>query len=241
MVPGGSVPPEASSPLPAAPALPNFGHSGLPERLEEAVRGGMLQLPEAGVRWESERVVVVTVTDWVAVRARAVQAMLPGSTEFRTEPLRRRLRGRDLDDLLGGLAAPMCRIEGSGHAVLAGEPHRTVTEFELAGDLLYVRESRLLAFDAGVQHQNGRLARADGDPTPIVQLAGRGWVLIETAFPLRSVQVGAEPGRAVDADRVLGWTGRLLPRATPAAAAPGGSRSFVTFTGDGTLLIELPA
>jgi tetratricopeptide (TPR) repeat protein/uncharacterized protein (AIM24 family) len=232
-----AIEPSAAEPTaPEPPPSPRPAPSRSPAELADAVA---LLLPAQGMRADGDTLVVVRVEPSAAVRLRAARLLLPQGEPFRCTALRRRSRGQELSEPLGGVTAPIGLLEGAGHAVLAAEPGRVLRALHLQDRRLYLRESRLVAFESTIHYENGRLARSDAEPLAMVQLSGCGQVLVETHAGLRSVQVGAGPAVTVEADRVLGWYGRLLPRATPPEQAPGGMPSYVGFVGEGTLLLEL--
>jgi tetratricopeptide (TPR) repeat protein len=219
----------ARSPLPPA-SIPAPLRSVSPDEYAAEVA---LALPAEGVVLQTARVALACVKQSAAVRLRGLLGTVPVGAPFRESSLERRMRGRGLGEPLGTVASPMGLLEGQGHLLVMAAEGRQLCVLHLSGQLLYLREARVVAFDGAVHYENGRLARPDGDVVPMVQLSGQGWVIVESLRVVRSVRVNAEPGVTVDADQVLGWTGRLLPR--PA------TRSLVGFVGDGTLLVELPA
>jgi len=123
---------------------------------------------------------------------------------------------------------------------LAAHPGASLVLLRLAEELLYVCESRLVAFDDSIRYESGKLARGAAVNIPMVQLSGRGNVLLERRGPVRAIRVDAERLITVEAERVLGWTGRLLPRPSMPEEVPTGSTSYVAFGGDGSLFLELP-
>ena len=174
------------------------------------------------------------------MRLHAVRALLPEDRPFRSSLLGRRSLGRTLDEPLGGIDAQLGSLEGRGHVALAAHPGANLVFLHLAEELLYVCESRLIAFDDSIRYESGRLARGAAVNIPMVQLSGRGQVLLERRGPVRSIKVEAERLITVDAERVLGWTGRLLPRPSMPEEVPSGSTNYVAFGGDGSLFLELP-
>ncbi|MFC1641212.1 tetratricopeptide repeat protein [Myxococcota bacterium] len=183
---------------------------------------------------------VVATQDAFCARLGAVRALLPADQPFRLAPAYRRWRGRPSPELLGSPSAALGVLEGSGHILLGANPGARLSCLNLAEEFLYWRESLLLGFDWGLRYESGRLVKADGVPIPIVQLAGTGHAILEFHRALVALQVDGDQGLTSEADRVLGWTGRLLSSAaqagTPAAAPPA---ALVTFSGSGVVFLEL--
>jgi hypothetical protein len=50
--------------------------------------------------------------------------------------------------------------------------------------------------------------------------------------------VRADQSLSLRALAVLGWHGRIVPRALAPSEAPAGVRGFVSFTGEGTVLLD---
>ncbi|MGC4088573.1 MAG: AIM24 family protein [Polyangiaceae bacterium] len=117
---------------------------------------------------------------------------------------------------------------------------RELTLLTLTGEFVYLREARLVAFDGLLRHENGRLPAADPGPVPMVQLSGKGVLVFEARRGLRALTVSAERSVTVRSASVLGWTGRLLGQAAPAEQALHIGAGFVSFSGDGAVLVDDP-
>jgi hypothetical protein len=199
-------------------------------------------VPPPGAR---ERIVVtgsmalVRVEVGFAVRNDALRAVQPDLAPFASSALRRRVRGRATDEPFGGATAPWSLLEGMGLAAVAAAKGRHVAALELGGEFVYLRESMLLGFDSSARYENGRLPAPPQEPAPIVivQLSGRGIVLLESDRPLRALLV-AERRVVVRSESVAGWTGRMLPQALTADESPAHSRGFVSFAGEGAVLLD---
>jgi len=117
---------------------------------------------------------------------------------------------------------------------------RTVAALELGGEFVYLREARLLGFDSSARYENGRLPAPPQEPAPIVivQLSGRGLVLVESERPLRALMVSAERRIIVRSESVAGWTGRMLAQPLTAEESPTHAHGFVSFAGEGAVLLD---
>jgi uncharacterized protein (AIM24 family) len=197
-----------------------------------------MPLPARDAIQVTEALVTVRVEPSAAVGPRSVRAVLCDTDPFKTTMLRRRLRGRDLDEAFGGPRGAMRWYAGSGHLILwAADPAR-LQALELDDQLLYLREERVVAFAGSVRYENGRFNQGEGEPVPMVQLSGRGWLVFESVGPVRVVEVRPRAGVLVEADRVAGWSGRLLPRPARPEEAPAAGQRFVRFSGEGQLWLE---
>jgi hypothetical protein len=229
-----SVPPEAN-PAPPAEEAP---HPGSPSALVAEVAVGAPDARERLVVRGSMALVRVEVG--FAIRNDALRAVQPDGTGFARTPLRRRIRGRATDEPFGGPATPWSLLEGPGMAALAAASGRTVAALELGGEFVYLREARLLGFDSSARYENGRLPAPPQEPAPIVivQLSGRGLVLVESERPLRALMVSAERRIIVRSESVAGWTGRMLAQPLTAEESPTHAHGFVSFAGEGAVLLD---
>jgi hypothetical protein len=216
--------PEYSPPVPVS-ALAAQGLLGAPEGLHVALR--------------SDGILLVRIEESFTARVDTVRAILPAGRTLNTAIVRRRARGRELEEPLGGLGAPLVSFEGNGMLALSVALPRRAIAVQLGEEFLYVREEQLLGFDASVRHENGRLATGAVDAVAMVQLSGRGAVVFEVRHGLRAVEVAPERALTVRAEDVIGWTGRMLAQPLGADQAPGSLPGFVGFSGDGTVLLDL--
>jgi uncharacterized protein (AIM24 family) len=215
---------EFNPPVPVS-ALAAQGLLGAPQGLHVALR--------------PDGVLLVRIEENFTARVDALRAVVPAGRAMNTAIVRRRARGRELEEPLGGLGAPLVSFEGNGTLVLSVPPPKRVIAVQLGEEFLYVREELLVGFDASVRHENGRLATGAVDAVAMVQLSGRGAVVFEMHRGLRAVEVAPDRALTVRAEDVIGWTGRMLAQPLGADQAPGALPGFVGFTGDGTVLLDL--
>jgi hypothetical protein len=236
---------------PAVPALtPTIPPPGAPEAqpaeftppvpVSALAAQGLLGAPEGlHVALRADGLLLVRIEENFTARVDTVRAIVPGGRPMNTTIVRRRVRGRELEEPLGGLGAPLVSFEGKGTlALCVAEPRRSIA-VQLGDEFLYVREEHLIGFDAGVRHENGRLATGAVDAVAMVQLSGRGAVVFETRHGLRAVEVAPDRPLTVRAEDVVGWTGRMLAQPLGADQAPGSLPGFIGFSGDGTVLLDL--
>jgi Flp pilus assembly protein TadD len=232
--PASQRPPPAPAPEPS----PRDATPGSPSALVAAVAVGVPDSRERLVIRGS--IAVLRVEVGFAIRNDALRAVQPEPAGFARSALRRRIRGRATDEPFGGPAAPWTLLEGTGTAVLAAGVGRSVAALELGGEFVYLREARLLGFDSSARYENGRLPAPPQEPAPIVivQLSGRGLVLVESERPLRAIVVTAERRVIVRSESVAGWTGRMLAQPLIAEDSPTHAHGFVSFSGEGAVLLD---
>jgi len=71
----------------------------------------------------------------------------------------------------------------------------------------------------------------------MVQLRGTGAAVIELAHPLATIDVTTGRPATVRREGLVGWVGRLVPRALSIGEAPCGQRGLVAFSGEGAILL----
>lgn len=209
-----------------------------PETPAELSRGTLLLFPrDLPVSVHASGLVLVQVPNGFATRLEAVRSMSFAGGQTSTV-LQRRARGRVIDEPLGGQASPLCELSGKVELVLGAQIGKRLAAIALEEDPLYLREDTLMGFESGVGWENGRLPVGDGDALPMVQLRGPGSVVASLPESVASLEVVEGRSTAVRAASVLGWVGRMVPRALVASEAPGGARGFVAFAGEGMVLVD---
>ena len=209
-----------------------------PRRPAEVTRDTLLVFPrDLPVSLHVSGVVLVQVTTGFATRIEAVRSMAYAVGQS-SNVLQRRARGRTLDEPLGGPSSPVVEIAGKVELVLAPSGGHRLWPILLEEDALYLREDTLMGFEMGVVYENGRLPVGDGDAIPMVQLRGPGVVIVSLPDHVASIEVAAGRSTSVRGGSVIGWIGRVVPRALVASEAPGGSRGFVAFAGEGMVLLD---
>jgi uncharacterized protein (AIM24 family)/DNA-binding SARP family transcriptional activator len=151
--------------------------------------------------------------------------------------LERQARGKSTGESFGGVGSPMVHIAGEAQLVLGARPGRKLSPFGLDDDMCFVREEVLLGFDGSIGYENGRLATGEGEFVAVVQLRGTGSILLEALGPVLTLEVRGNRGMSVRREVILGWFGRLVPRALATNEAPCGQRGLVSFAGEGRVLV----
>lgn len=215
------------APVPSAP----------PPAASKLTRDSIVAFPTQGsVVIHASGVALVKATQGTGFSAR-LEAVRASSTGLTMKMLERQTKGKSTGESFGGVGSPIVQVSGDGQLVLAPRAGRKISSFSLEDDMCFVREEVLLGFDGELGFENGRLATGDGEFVPIVQLRGRGPVLLEAIGEILTLEVQASRGIAVRREAILGWFGRLVPRALPTSEAPCGQRGLVSFAGEGRVLV----
>ena len=158
-------------------------------------------------------------------RAAAVVAV---SGAVKASHARRREQGRVTDARLGEGELAFVRFEGAGEITLA-EPAGVPVTLALADDILYLRLHRLVAFDAEVLWEAGRIPRT---ALEMVQFRGDGRVVMALVGHPTAIKVTVGHPVTVSAASLVGWAGRIVARGLE---IPG----FLHCEGEGVVLADL--
>ncbi len=193
---------------------------------------------DASVALHPSGVVLAQSTSSFATRLEVVRSMAL-NTGWTTAALSRRVRGKAIDEPLGGPSSPIYEVTGKGELVLGpplGRHLRPVLADD--GEPLYLREDVVSAFEIAVGYENGRLAVGDGEAISMLQLRGKGVIVASLPERVSAIEITPDRSAALRALAVLGWVGRIVPRALLPSEAPAGVRGFVSFAGEGMVLID---
>jgi uncharacterized protein (AIM24 family)/DNA-binding SARP family transcriptional activator len=172
--------------------------------------------------------------------AARLEALRVSSNALTMKLLERHVKGKPTGESFGGVGSPLVHATGDGQLVLAPRAGRKLSSFTLepgTHDMCFVREEVLLGFDGELVFENGRLATGEGEFVAVVQLRGKGAVLLEAIGEILTLEVQGSRGLSVRREVVLGWFGRLVPRALAPSEAPCGQRGLVSFAGEGRVLV----
>jgi len=176
---------------------------------------------------------IIRVADRVLTRLEGVH-VTGGDLAF--ELATRRSRGHTTDEAFDYGGVVLHAVTGRGYVIAAPGSH-TFTAVSLDDDILYLREDLVFAFEASLRWENGHVPGLRGK-LPVVQFRGDGAVVLRLARPLVRVKLPAQGMVFIDADRLAGWIGRVIPRAV--VAPPGGplGTTCIECTGEGIVLVE---
>jgi uncharacterized protein (AIM24 family) len=209
-----------------------------PRKASELARANLLVFPrDLRVARHPSGLVLVQAASGFVARIESVRS-LSYAAGYGTSPLLRRTRGRAGDEPLGGAASPITAFNGKGELVLGPAKGQRLEPIQLEDDPFYVLENALAGFEISVAYENGRLPVGDGEAFGVVQLRGPGTVILQLPEGATALEIIDARTTAVRAGSVIGWLGRLVPRALLASEAPAGARGFVAFTGEGMVLVD---
>ena len=253
-----TLPPPSLPPVPAPSlAMPSQPQQA-PQRTVTAsmpaaqlTRDSIVSFPTSGsVVIHPSGVALVRTAPATGFAAR-LESLRASSNALSMKLLERHVKGKPTGESFGGVGSPLVHATGDGQLVLAPRPGRKLSSFMLDGsgptsaharsaqddDMCFVREEVLLGFDGELVFENGRLATGEGEFVAVVQLRGRGAVVLEAIGEILTLEVHGSRGLSVRREVVLGWFGRLVPRALAPSEAPCGQRGLVSFAGEGRVLV----
>lgn len=204
-------------------------------------RQRILVFPSQGAVQHETGLLLLSTPDGFACRQGAIRGLVGAhNASLKAEPLPRVARGKQQDEPLGG-SPPLLGYSGANRLVLgpvcAG---CKLHAFLLRDELAFIREDLLLGFDSTLSYENARLAVGDGEAAMMVQFRGTGPVVLEIKGTLGALELLEGEAVTVRRELVVGWHGRLQPRAVLPSEAPAGQRGLVSFSGEGSLLVEMP-
>ena len=222
--------------LPPPPPRPS---SVPPPPVKALTRDSIVLFPASGsvvIHPSGIALVKTALATGFAARLEAVRA---SSNALTMKLLERQAKGKSTGESFGGTSSPVVHASGEGQLVLAPRHGRRLSSFTLGDedDMCFVREEVLLGFDGALAFENGRLATGEGEFVAVVQLRGKGAVLLEAIGDILTLEIQGNRGLSVRREVVLGWFGRLVPRALSASEAPCGQRGLVSFAGEGRVLV----
>ena len=176
---------------------------------------------------------VVRVTERIMTRLEGVH-ITGGDLAY--EPAMRRSRGHQTEEKFDHGGSQVHTVSGTGY-LIAIPGDREFTAVTLDDDILYLREDLVFAFEASLRWENGNVPGLRGK-LPVVQFRGDGAVALRTAKPLVRIKLPQQGVVFVEAARLAGWIGRVIPRAVLPAAGGPISGVCVECTGEGVVLLD---
>jgi uncharacterized protein (AIM24 family) len=176
---------------------------------------------------------VIRVTERVLTRLDGIHVT---GGDLAYEPAMRRSRGHLTEEPFDYGGTPLRVVTGTGY-LIALPNERSFTAVTLDDDIFYLREDLVFAFQATLRWENGNVPGLRGQ-LPVVQFRGDGAVALRSDKPLVRVKLPAQGVVFVDASRLAGWIGRVIPRAVvPPTGGPMGD-VCVECTGEGIVLVD---
>jgi uncharacterized protein (AIM24 family) len=176
---------------------------------------------------------VVRVTERMMTRLEGVHVT---GGDLAYEPAMRRSRGHQTEDKFDHGGSQVHSVTGTGYLIaLPGD--KKFTAVTLDDDILYLREDLVFAFEASLRWENGNVPGLRGK-LPVVQFRGDGAVALRTSKPLVRIKLPQQGVVFVEAARLAGWIGRVIPRAVMPAAGGPIEGVCVECTGEGVVLLD---
>lgn len=176
---------------------------------------------------------IIRVTDRVLTRLDGVHVT---GGDLAYDLAMRRSRGHQTEERFDYGGTPLHAVSGHGY-LIAAPGKRTFSAVTLDDDILYLREDLVFAFESSLRWESGNVPGLR-DKLPVVQFRGDGALCVRLARPLLRVKLPPSGVLFIDADRLAGWIGRVIPRAVvPPSGGPLGTRC-VECTGEGIVLVE---
>ena len=205
-----------------------------PKTTAEIVTTTRIAPSDVRVRLHASGLAVVNAPAGFAARLGAIRAYT-GALE--SSVLERQTRTPSPEPF-GGIGNPLLRMKVPGPVLLGPRSaHRLVPISVEDGTTLFLREDLVLAFDLSLAFENGRLTFGETDTVPVAQFRGDGAVVLELIDPIVSLEATASRPVVARREALVGWIGRLAPRAIPISEAPSGQRGLLSFSGEGTVLV----
>ncbi|MFT3692292.1 MAG: ComEC/Rec2 family competence protein [Kofleriaceae bacterium] len=177
---------------------------------------------------------VIRVTDRVLTRLDGVHAT---GGDLTYEPARRRSRGHLTDEKFDHGGSQLAVVNGTGYLIAVPDGKREFAAVMLDDDIFYLREDLIFAFESKLRWENGNVPGLRGR-LPVVQFRGDGAVALRTERTLVRVKLPPQGIVFVDASKLAGWIGRVIPRAVvPPQGGPMGD-VCVECTGEGVVLVD---
>ncbi len=225
----------AAAPSTPAPMLTSAGGTP-PQPLSELATQQLVRPDDGDAPFEIAPggALVMRVNERVMTRLDGVHIT---SGDLAYEPATRRSRGHQTEERFDYGQSPLFNVTGTGYLIAAPTTTGTFNAVVLDDDILYLREDLVFAFEGTLRWENGNVPGLR-DKLPVVQFRGDGALVLRTKRPLVRVKLPTNGVVLVDAERIAGWIGRVIPRAVvPAADGPLGTMC-VECTGEGIVLVE---
>jgi uncharacterized protein (AIM24 family) len=218
----------------AATAQPKVGGAP-PIPLSQLATAELVRPDESDAAFEVTETgsLVIRVVDRVLTRLDGVHVT---GGDLTYEPATRRSRGHQTDEPFTYGGTPLHQVHGHGYLIAVAED-RAFTAVTLDDDIFYMREDLVFAFEPSLRWENGNVPGLRGR-LPVVQFRGDGSVALRTKKPLVRVKLPPQSVAHVDATRLAGWIGRVIPRAVVPPEGGPMRGVCVECTGEGVMLVD---
>jgi uncharacterized protein (AIM24 family) len=171
-----------------------------------------------------------------------VEDLLLVTGAVKLEPELRRFRGQGTNQSFGEGGARLMRATGRGVLVVGAKEGQRFTAIDLEDEGAYFREEVVYAFEQSVTFENWLLSSEEVAGVALVNLWGKGKVLLRLEGALRAHQVRVDEPATVPLERLVGWFGNVTPRLVSLAVAESGSvvKGGAELSGEGFVLFTAP-
>jgi Tetratricopeptide repeat len=225
------------APSHAAMVLPRTGAAGSPPiPLSQLATDDLVRPDDGEDRFEisGSGALVVRISGRMFTRLDGVH-VTGGDLTF--EPALRRSRGHKTEEKFDHGGPQLHVVNGQGYLIAVPQDKQQFTAVMLDDDIFYLREDLVFAFESTLRWENGNVPGLRGR-LPVVQFRGDGAVALRSSRPLVRVKLPPSGILFVDAGRLAGWIGRVIPRAVvPPTGSPMGD-VCVECTGEGVVLVD---
>jgi uncharacterized protein (AIM24 family) len=171
-----------------------------------------------------------------------VKGMIAAEGNLEFEPVRKSFKGKSSDKNLGGEDDPLMKIIGDGKILLSPEDKKLKILTIKPEEILYLKESSILAFQSGISWENGKISLDETENLELVQFKGEGDVaIIFLKHPVIHTISEHSPFK-VSTGAIIGWQGKIIPRIVHISPTKENSSEssipFIEFTGNGRVIIE---
>jgi uncharacterized protein (AIM24 family) len=224
----------SASPLPIPVIRTRFG--GVPPRpLSDLATDDLVRPDEAEDAFEigSNGALIIRIADRMMTRLDGVHVT---GGDLAYELAMRRSRGHNTDEAFDHGGSQLHVVNGRGYLIAVPGKH-AFSAVRLDDDILYLREDLVFAFQPSLRWENGNVPGLRGK-LPVVQFRGDGALVLRLVRPLVRIKLPPQGVVFIDAERLAGWIGRVIPRAVvPPPGGPLGTMC-VECTGEGVVLVE---
>jgi Flp pilus assembly protein TadD/uncharacterized protein (AIM24 family) len=221
---------------PASPVIARTASGGRPPRpLSELATEALVRPDDSEERFEIAPGgnLVIRVVDRMLVRLEGVHAT---GGDLTYELATRRTRGHQTEERFDHGGATLHVVSGRGY-LIATPGKYTFEAVVLDDDILYLREDLVFAFESSLRWENGNIPGLRGR-LPVVQFRGDGALALRLERPFVRVKLPHQGVVFVDAERLAGWIGRVIPRAVVSPTGGPMGTMCIECTGEGVVLVE---
>ncbi len=152
------------------------------------------------------------------------------------EPAYKRYRGKDTKSVFAEKKDdPIVLVYGKGGVLLKCN-YKSIKEFSLKNESMFLDDERLIAFQGDLEWENGRVEIQTDKNINVTQIRGTADVFVGLQHNLHSIDVNTDRYVSVRLNSLIGWYGKLIPRQSSVAHYSG--NGFISFHGDGVVFID---